>query len=105
MSANLRHVGLDVHAETVAVAVAESGGEVRPLGIIPNRPEAVAKLVRKLGPRRHLRACYEPGPCGYDLYWQLPPLGVHCDVVAPPLAPTKPGDRVNTDRRAPPQPP
>src|SRR3989441_5878911 len=99
MSANLRHVGLDVHAETVAVAVAESGGEVRPLGIIPNRPEAVAKLVRKLGPRRHLRVCYEAGPCGYVLYWQLTKLGVHCDVVAPTLVPTKPGDRVKPDGR------
>ncbi len=71
MSTNLRTVGLDVHVETIAVAVAEPGGEVRPLGIIPNRPEAVAKLVRKLGPREQLRVCYEAGPCGYVLYWQL----------------------------------
>src|SRR5881296_4104216 len=99
MSTNLRNVGLDVHADTIAVAVAEPGGEVRPLGIIPNRPEAVAKLVRKLGPREHLRACYEAGPCGYVLYWQLTKLGVHCDVVAPTLVPSKPGDRVKTDRR------
>jgi transposase InsO family protein len=95
----LAHVGLDVHAETIAVAVAEPGGEVRPLGSIPNRPEAVAKLVRKLGPREHLRVCYEAGPCGYVLYWQLTKLGVPCDVVAPTLVPTKPGDRVKTDRR------
>src|SRR3989442_107748 len=33
MSTNLRNVGLDVHADTIAVAVAEPGGEVRPLGI------------------------------------------------------------------------
>src|SRR5256712_3313166 len=99
MSRNSRIVGLDVRAETIAVAVAEPGGEVRPLGIIPNRPEAVAKLVRKLGPREQLRVCYEAGPCGYVLYWQLTKLGVHCDVVAPTLVPTKPGDRVKTDRR------
>src|SRR2546422_3281046 len=99
MSRNLRHVGLDVHAETIAVAVAEPDGEVRPLGIIPNRPEAVARLIRKLGPRGQLRVCYEAGPCGYVLYWQLTKLGVACDVVAPTLVPTKPGDRVKTDRR------
>ena len=76
MSTNLRYLGLDVHADTIAVAVAEPSGEVRSLGVIPNRPEAVAKLIRKLGSRKHLRACYEAGPCGYVLYWQLTKLGV-----------------------------
>src|SRR6266511_5976457 len=99
MPSNLRYLGLDVHAETIAVAVAEPGGEVRPMGIIPHRPDAVAKLIRKLASREQLRVCYEAGPCGYVLYWQLTKLGVHCDVVAPTLVPTKPGDRVKTDRR------
>ncbi len=99
MPTNLHYVGLDVHAETIAVAVAEPDGAVRPLGIIPNRPEAVAKLLRKLGPREQLRVCYEAGPCGYVLYWQLTRLGVSCVVVAPTLIPTKAGDRIKTDRR------
>jgi hypothetical protein len=47
---NVRFVGLDVHAETIAVAVAETGGEVRSPGVIPNRLESVRKLVHKLGP-------------------------------------------------------
>jgi transposase len=97
--ATVRFVGLDVHAETIVVAVAESGGEVRTLGTIPNRPEAVRRLVRKLGPPDQLRVCYEAGPTGYVLYWQLAGLGVPCDVVAPSLVPTKAGDRVKTDRR------
>ena len=92
MTTNLRYVGLDVHAETIAVAVAESAGEVRSLGIIPNRPDAVAKFIRTLGEPERLRACYEAGPCGYVLYWQLTRLGVHCDVIAPTLVPTKAGD-------------
>src|SRR5260370_39560869 len=99
MPTNLRYVGLDVHAETIAVAVAKPDGEVRSLGILPNRPEAIAKLIRKLGSREPLRVCYEAGPCGYVLYWQLTRLGVHCEVVAPTLVPMKPGDRVKTDRR------
>src|SRR3989442_7934019 len=85
MPSNLRYLGLDVHAETIAVAVAEPDGEVRSLGMIPNRPEAVAKLLRKLGSHEHLWVCYEAGPCGYVLYWQLTRLGVHCRVLAPTL--------------------
>jgi transposase len=63
----LRFVGLDVHADTIAVAVAELGGEIRSLGVIPNRLESVRKLVHKLGPVKELRACYEAGPTGYVL--------------------------------------
>ena len=96
---NVRFVGLDVHAETIAVAVAEVGGEVRSLGVIPNRPDSVRRLIGKLGKPGQLRVCYEAGPTGYVLYWQLTELGVHCDVVAPTLVPVKAGDRVKTDRR------
>jgi hypothetical protein len=66
-----RFVGLDVHADSIAVAVAEPTGEVRTVGTIPNDPEAVRKLVKKLGPPQAWRACYDAGPCGYALYWQL----------------------------------
>lgn len=95
----MRFVGLDVHAATIAVAVAEPEGEVRSLGTIPNDPDAVRRLMKRLGPTDQLRACYEAGPCGYTLYWQLARLGVACQVVAPTLVPVKPGDRVKTDRR------
>ena len=96
---NVRFVGLDVHAETIAAAVAEASGEVRSLGIIPNRAESIGRLVRKLGKPEQLRVCYEAGPTGYVLYWQLNELGVKCEVVAPTLVPVKAGDRVKTDRR------
>ncbi|NIP18476.1 MAG: IS110 family transposase [Xanthomonadales bacterium] len=96
---NVRWVGLDVHAETLAVAVAEPAGEVRSLGVMPNRPESIRKLVKKLGPPAQLRVCYEAGPTGYVVYEQLTALGVACEVVAPTLVPVRPGDRVKTDRR------
>ena len=95
----VRFVGLDVHADTIAVAAAERRDEVRTLGVIPNRVESIRKLVKTLGPVEHLRACYEAGPTGYVLYWQLTQLGIACDVIAPSLVPTKAGDRVKTDRR------
>lgn len=99
MAKSIRYVGLDVHADTIAVAVAERRGEVRSLGVIPNRPEPVRKLMKRLEPASTLRVCYEAGPTGYALYWQLVGLGVKCEVVAPTLVPVKAGDRVKTDRR------
>jgi transposase len=56
-------------------------------------------MVKKLGPAEQLKACYEAGPTGYVLYWQLAELGVACEVIAPTLMPIKAGDRVKTDRR------
>jgi transposase len=99
MKEKVRFLGLDVHAETITAAVAEPDGEVRSLGTIANRMESIRKLVRKLGAVEQLRACYEAGPTGYVVYWQLAELGVKCEVIAPTLMPMKAGDRVKTDRR------
>ena len=95
-------VGLDTHKERIAVAVAEPGraGEVRFQGEIANTPEAVRRLLERLGAKHgQLKVCYEAGPCGYGLHRQITALGHDCTVVAPSLVPRKPGDRVKTNRR------
>jgi transposase len=94
-----RYLGLDVHSQTIAAAIAEGRKKVRSLGQIPNRPEAVRKFIDKLGGSKGLKVCYEAGPTGYALYWQLTQMGVECEVVAPSLIPKKAGDRIKTDRR------
>jgi transposase len=95
-----RFIGLDVHKETITVAVAEQGtAAARSVGTIQHRPAAIAKLIKRLGPAEQLRCCYEAGPTGYGLYRQLVRMGVACIVVAPSLIPVKVGDQVKTDRR------
>lgn len=95
-----RYLGLDVHKATIAVAVADTDQPPVSYGTIPNDPDAVRKLVRRLGgPEVCLHVAYEAGPTGYGLHRQLTALGIECMVVAPSLIPTRRGDRVKTDRR------
>ena len=98
----ITYIGLDVHKETIAVALAEAGkrNEVREYGKIANTPAAVKALVAKLARKGHeLRFCYEAGPCGYGIQRQLTASKHDCIVVAPSLIPRRPGERIKTDRR------
>jgi transposase len=95
-----KYVGLDVHKDTISVAVADSGRQpARDFGKIENSKEAVRKLMSRLGAPEKLLVCYEAGPTGYGLCRWLKRLGIECEVVAPSLVPTKPGDKMKTDRR------
>ena len=95
-----KHVGLDVHKDTIAVAIAAEDSEVRFYGEIANNPTAIIKLVKLLSKEGELVAfCYEAGGCGYKIYRQLTAMGKECIVVAPSLIPRKAGERVKTDRR------
>lgn len=96
-----KYVGLDTHKETIAVGVADgAGGKARYFGEIANTPAAIDKLLRRFSPDGEVVSyCYEAGPCGYGLYRQITAAGHACTVVAPSLIPTRPGDRVKTDRR------
>src|SRR5258708_39682733 len=94
--------GLDVHKDSIVVAVAAGGlrGEVREYGRIANTPTALDRLLRRLGgDGMTLRFCYEAGPCGYGIQRRLSARGHECVVVAPSLIPKRAGDRVKTDRR------
>lgn len=97
-----KYVGLDVHKDTLVVAIAEGGrdGEVRLYGTIANDLGALEKLLRKLGGDGvRLHVVYEAGPTGYVIYRRLQQLGIACIVVAPSRTPQPKGPRQKTDRR------
>ena len=100
MKSTMFWVGLDVHKETIAVAILErDGAQSRPTQTIPNEPTQIRKLFSRLKKDGEVRACYEAGSCGYEIYRQLAAMGIACDVVAPGLIPVRVADRVKTDRR------
>lgn len=103
MSENILYVGMDTDKNHVDVAVAEPlpGGEVRYWGKIANAPAALDRVIKRLRKDgRHLKVCYEAGPCGYGIYRRLNGKpGVSCQVVAPSLTPRRSGVRVKTNRR------
>ena len=93
------YVGLDVHKATIAVAVADEG---RGGAVVRDDPEHAGgggEAGEEAGAGGAAGCCYEAGPCGYGLQRQLTGLGAECTVVAPSLIPTRPGERVKTDRR------
>lgn len=97
------YVGLDVHKDTIAVAMAKPGrDEPTYWGEIKHTRKAVEKLIAQLTKECSgglLLFCYEAGPCGYGLCRRITQVGHDCEVVAPSLIPNRPGDRVKTDRR------
>ena len=98
-----RFIGMDVHKDTIVVALTAIGdiGKATPYGTFPNNAAALEKLVKRLrqagsGP---LKFCYEAGPCGYGVHRTLTKMGEDCMVVAPSTIPRKSGDRQKNDKR------
>jgi transposase len=92
---------MDVHKNTIHVAMLLPDEAEPAEWHEPNTPEAIRRLARRL--LRHapdgVQCCYEAGPTGYALQRQLTAAGVPCTVIAPSLTPVRPGSRVKTDRR------
>lgn len=97
---DLRFVGLDVHKESITIAVAEdSGGDPHVVATIPHDTKILLKHLRRVIGTGTIRCCYEAGPTGFTLCRALRREGIECEVIAPSLTPKQPGDRIKTDRR------
>jgi transposase len=101
MSKSVVYVGLDVHKDSITVAVAREGRDpAEKWKTIPYDGVRLRKALKMLVKDGEvLRVCYEAGPTGFGLCRRLREVGIDCIVVAPSLVPGKPGDRVKTDRR------
>ena len=95
----MTHLGLDVHKDTISVAILAPDRDGPDVDRIPHDEASVRRLVGRLGNPRLLRACYEAGPTGFELARLLATMHVRCEVIAPSLIPKAPGDKVKTDRR------
>lgn len=98
----VKYIGLDVHKNSIAIAIAEEGRqrEVNFYGVINNDMNQLLKILRKqISQGAEPRCVYEAGPCGYNIYRTLSAKSIDCVVVAPSLIPKRSGDRIKTDRR------
>ncbi len=98
----IKYVGLDVHKETIVIALADEGRqeEVRNYGTIPHTVNALEKFLRRqISQGAELRCVYEAGPTGFGLYHYLTNNGIDCIVTAPSMIPKKSGVKIKNDRR------
>ncbi|HKW30429.1 MAG TPA: transposase, partial [Verrucomicrobiae bacterium] len=104
MKAIKLYIGLDVHKDSITIAIAPAGrqNEIRVFGTITHDLHALEKAlarIRKAHPGSPLEVAYEAGPCGFGLARRLKQLDVPCLVAAPSLIPKQPGAPFKTDKR------
>ncbi len=92
-------LGLDVHKESVTIAVLPSDAAA-PIRVdkLANDLRKLRRYLEKLGPVASLRACYEASGAGYVLHREFATWGIACTVIAPSLIPIKPGVQRKHDK-------
>ncbi|MFQ5946784.1 MAG: IS110 family transposase [Anaerolineae bacterium] len=100
MSSVKLYLGLDVHKDSITAAVfGPAGSEPERLERLPNDPHRIRRFLERLSRRGTIHACYEASGAGYVLQRQLTAWGYRCELAAPSLIPTRPGERRKHDKR------
>ena len=102
MTKSITFVGLDVHKNSITVALANAGrdAEVRKYGDIGGGLDDIKRLIKKISaPDKELQFVYEAGPCGYEIFRYLTARSFECAVCSPAHTPKSPADRIKTDGR------
>jgi transposase len=99
LSAGPIHLGMDTSKDKIVVGILRAEEASPDVEVVFNDEASIRRFINRFPDPGQLRACYEAGPVGYELHRLLTAMGVACQVVAPSLIPTAPGDRVKTDRR------
>jgi len=99
MSRSIIYLGLDVHKDSITIAVLPEGAPA-PTRVerLPNDLAKLRRFCERLAAQGELRACYEASGAGYVVHRAMRAWGYHCDVIAPSLIPTKPGQQRKHDK-------
>jgi len=89
--------GLDVDHHSIAATFTDHQRLMQSLRL-PYSARQLLNYVGKHFPGQRLAFVYEAGPTGFGLYDELASAGHTCLVVAPPMVPRAPGQRVKTNR-------
>jgi transposase len=92
-------VGLDVHKNSTTAAILEDDAREGDVVRLSADLNELRRLFRRLATQGSVRACYEASAVGFVVQRVLERDGFSCEVIAPSLIPTRPGDRRKTDRR------
>lgn len=99
METSVVYIGMDVHKESITMAMLVDGSSAAVTEKIANVDEKIRRFVKKASKHGRVKACYEASSCGYVLWRKLNKWGYDCDVIAPSMVPKSPADKIKTDKR------
>lgn len=99
MSTSIIYLGLDVHKDSVTIAVLPADTPTpTQVDRLPHERRKLRAYLARLAAQGELRCCYEASGAGYVLHRAITAWGYHCAVVAPSLIPQRPGHQRKHDR-------